>query len=753
MTTANMPKPAIPLATPSPVPPTGKTFAPIDPVRVLRQHVVTLIVVTIIGAAIGVGLWLVLRKFAPRYESVMLLEIQDIPGTGTETPQEAARNATGNLEQIEAQKATEIARLRSDTVLYSVLTWPDIQQTLWMKRFSLGVDPQTQQERFDLTKARKSLEDMLGTYPSKGSTYFQVSIRCRYRSEAQRILDAVVRRYLDEVEAIGTNMSAGVRRALVDERDEVDRRLKRVQEEIQKFTTSQDVDAMDVQLSSVTVQYKALAERLSELEAGANAARSSYEQLRRAQAEGQILYEPEAVASVKMDPTVRDREERIRLLRERRGVLASRFGDSHRMVADVENMLVEAKRELDQQMDKLLRQYQAVQMEQAQKTASALQEQFDKSQGEFKRLRAEMMDLGAKIEHFNQLKEREATERENLRTMETSLANMRLIAARPDKATVAKMGTASEPKLVAPRPSVIIPASTILVLGGITALIFLLEIVDQRIKSPSDLAVVQRARLLGIVPDTSEDPSAPAGIDDVVRRSPAGLMAESFRQLRTAMTREIAQMGHKTLSFTCARAGAGVTAVCSNLAASLAAQGKRVLMIDANFSRPALHETFKVASHPGLVEVLMGNCSWERAVVDIAGHGLFLLPAGKTSAAYPELLERPAFADLLTKAAERYDAIFIDTPPVFVASEAKLVAQRVDAVLVVAQATVDKRGMIGRLLRELEGSRARVLGVVLNRARASAGGYFRENFEAFYRYRSNTTSLVPPVTAKSPSPA
>jgi len=232
-------------------------------------------------------------------------------------------------------------------------------------------------------------------------------------------------------------------------------------------------------------------------------------------------------------------------------------------------------------------------------------------------------------------------------------------------------------------------------------------------------------------------------------------MAESFRQLRSSLLREIGQHGHKTIMLTCSQAGAGVTAVAANLAASLAAQGKRVLVIDANFSRPGLHQAFQQPLSPGLVDVLEGDCPPERAIVDVDGHGLFLLPAGSTAAAFPEMLERKTFADLLSKAAERYDVVLIDTPPAFVASEAKLVAQRVDGIVVVARAAADKRGMLGRLMRELEGQRARVLGVVLNRARAAAGGYFRENFRAFYRYRlgADTAHATPPDTAKAPATA
>lgn len=98
------------------------------------------------------------------------------------------------------------------------------------------------------------------------------------------------------------------------------------------------------------------------------------------------------------------------------------------------------------------------------------------------------------------------------------------------------------------------------------------------------------------------------------------------------------------------------------------------------------------------------------------------------------MLESQAMRGVLKWMSERYDVVLIDAPPVLLSGEGASLAGRVDAVAIVVRAMRDHRGAVARAVRLIESQGASVLGVVLNRARPTAGGYFRENFEAYYRY-------------------
>ena len=112
-----------------------------------------------------------------------------------------------------------------------------------------------------------------------------------------------------------------------------------------------------------------------------------------------------------------------------------------------------------------------------------------------------------------------------------------------------------------------------------------------------------------------------------------------------------------------------------------------------------------------------------------------VMPAGEAKDAPPELLESAQFRTLLTQLESRYDVILIDAPPVLLTSDCQILAKQADAIVLVVRALAETRGMVGRMLRTLNGFRAEIIGVVLNGARSSAGGYFRENYQQFHAYR------------------
>ncbi|HEX7010998.1 MAG TPA: hypothetical protein VF184_13530, partial [Phycisphaeraceae bacterium] len=85
----------------------------------------------------------------------------------------------------------------------------------------------------------------------------------------------------------------------------------------------------------------------------------------------------------------------------------------------------------------------------------------------------------------------------------------------------------------------------------------------------------------------------------------------------------------------------------------------------------------------------------------------------------------------------RFDLIVIDAPPALLTSDTQVLSKHVDAMALVVRAGSDKRGMVERMVRQLDGHRADILGLVLNGVQTSAGGYMRKNYREFYRYRQN----------------
>jgi Mrp family chromosome partitioning ATPase len=104
---------------------------------------------------------------------------------------------------------------------------------------------------------------------------------------------------------------------------------------------------------------------------------------------------------------------------------------------------------------------------------------------------------------------------------------------------------------------------------------------------------------------------------------------------------------------------------------------------------------------------------------------------------------------LVTDQARHYDQVLIDGAPMLVVADNHLLADLVDGIVLVFRATENTRGMAQRAVRQVLTLRAHLYGAVLNRVRATKGGYFRESYEAYYEYAESTPSAAPALAAAS----
>jgi capsular exopolysaccharide synthesis family protein len=171
------------------------------------------------------------------------------------------------------------------------------------------------------------------------------------------------------------------------------------------------------------------------------------------------------------------------------------------------------------------------------------------------------------------------------------------------------------------------------------------------------------------------------------------------------------------------------------------AKFEKVLLIDANLRLPSLHAVYlqedsddKEGRRPGLTSVLTGECDYHAAIRPSGVEGLDLICAGPPTANPAELLASHRMKDLIENVAGNYDRVIIDSPPVLLVSDVKMLARLVDATLLVFNATATKRGAAERTISELQEVGANVVGCVLFGAEAMKGGYFRQQFKAYRRY-------------------
>ncbi len=92
------------------------------------------------------------------------------------------------------------------------------------------------------------------------------------------------------------------------------------------------------------------------------------------------------------------------------------------------------------------------------------------------------------------------------------------------------------------------------------------------------------------------------------------------------------------------------------------------------------------------------------------------------------------FEAVMAELRHRFDLIIVDAPPAVVAGDAMVLANKVDAAILVVRAYQEQRGLVARVMNQLVDARCEMLGMILTRPRGTAGGYFKKNFDAMARY-------------------
>jgi capsular exopolysaccharide synthesis family protein len=204
-------------------------------------------------------------------------------------------------------------------------------------------------------------------------------------------------------------------------------------------------------------------------------------------------------------------------------------------------------------------------------------------------------------------------------------------------------------------------------------------------------------------------------------RDPRTGVAEELRLLRARVLALLQQDEIKCLAVTSAVDGDGKTTIALGLAAALAREpGRRVLLIEADVRRPSISEALGLPSAAGLAEWLNG--AFEQAPVRLVETGGFhLLVAGQAVLERPEDIASPLMDGLLRSARDAFDVVLLDAPPILSVADTVLLQDLVDGLLLVARSRATPRGALADAIGSLHADK--LLGVVLNDHREYGRSY------------------------------
>ena len=203
---------------------------------------------------------------------------------------------------------------------------------------------------------------------------------------------------------------------------------------------------------------------------------------------------------------------------------------------------------------------------------------------------------------------------------------------------------------------------------------------------------------------------------------PDSYVAEQFRALRGRIDALSAQSPIRTIVVSSPLAGEGKTTASINLACVTAMSvGRRVLLVDCDMRKPKVHQALGLRPEAGIAEVLSGEVAFEDALVHVDGMSLDVLAVRGRPNNPSELLGSPKMREIVTKAAESYDRIILDTPAALGVPDAKAVAELSDGVVMVVRADMTLQQDLEAAIETLD--RRRLLGLVLNGAHVDHGRY------------------------------
>jgi capsular exopolysaccharide synthesis family protein len=241
---------------------------------------------------------------------------------------------------------------------------------------------------------------------------------------------------------------------------------------------------------------------------------------------------------------------------------------------------------------------------------------------------------------------------------------------------------------------------------------------DDTFKSPEDLEEALAIPLLGIIPMGRSPEEHLASLEDP--RSPA---TEAYRSLRTALQFSTSAGVPKTLLVTSARAAEGKSTTALTLAKNYAQVGMKVLLVDADLRKPTLHQYLECDASVGLTNCLTSAVVPPNIFQKTKIPGLTFMPSGPLPPNPAELLAGPKMLTVLSAAADQFDLVIVDGPPVAGLADAPLLSSVTLGTLFVIDGMRTRRNVAKAALKRLHFARAQVVGAVINKLNAAGSAY------------------------------
>ncbi len=684
--------------------PPGVGFA--DLVDLIRRNVLLIAVITL---SITVLTGVALSRVQPRYSAQALLML-DSRGNPLVNLNTVVTGIPGDPEAIQS----EIEVLRSGRLANMVISELDLDRLVeFNDALAAGVAPAQSGDAStgpgnmiegNRVEVIRKFRDRLAVEPKPGSRVIAINFSSQDPRLAATVANTVAETYLrDQLE---TKFEA-IQRAtdwlnerVAELRDKVSQSERAVEEyrEQSGLLEGGGVTLTEQEISDLNAQLIAARSARTEAEA-------RLRQIRR------LIGTPDGAASageVLGSSLIQRLKEQETAVQRQVAELATEYGDSHPTMIKLRAEAADLTARIDAEIQKIV---------------DGLDYEVAIARAREASLASAVADAKARVGEANRadvgLRALEREAQANRLLLETMLARFTESSAQDDMASQQPDARIISSAVVPVDPSFPMTKAILalaFVAGGFIALIvaFIREFSDKGFRAGEQVESATGVRSLGFVPMVRSRLLGKNSPTEYLLSHSASAFAESIRSFHVGLATDRSGRAPRSILVTSSQPGEGKTTVAVCLARLLAQAGQRVVIIDADTRRPAVHDAMGVEVKPGLMDVLAGKAPLNEAIVADTRTGAAVLPAGKVVSNPPAALSSPRINELLRVVSARYDCVIVDSPPIMAVADALMLTRRVDATVVVARWGQTRRESVRLALKRIADAGGNVAGVLLS---------------------------------------
>jgi exopolysaccharide transport family protein len=576
----------------------------------------------------------------------------------------------------------------------------------WLEAIGAGPEkqpPTTPEEKIAEQRAIvvASLAEAVNVSPIGRSRAIQISATSEDPRKAARIATSVADNYLDEqLEAkyrATKRATEWLNTRVAELREQVERTENRVEEFRAEAGLTEGAESL---VSSQ--QISEINSKLTEARATRAEAEARLQQVQSLVNSGGV----ESAAEVLDSDLIQELRAQEAQVERRVAELSSEYGSRHPKMINAKAQLQDIQEKIDAEVRKIVQNLQN-EVEVARARERTLQNQLT-------RLEQQSAQLSKKQVELRQLK-REAEA--NRALYETFLSRLKETSNQQGLQTPdARIISEADPPRAASYPNKKLVVAGSLVFSALMGLgfAFMLEQLDHGYRSLEQIERQTSVGGLALVPILSRSERRRTQPVEYIVQKPASAYGEAIRSLHTSILLSDVDQPPKTVLLTSSLPFEGKTTMAASLARSVAAAGRKVLLIDADLRKPSTHDALNLSNDRGLVDLLADAAALETVVQRDEKSGLYVLPAGREAPNPPELLASNRMQQLLEAAGAEYDLVVIDSPPVQAVSDARILARRADKTVYIVRWAETRREVVSMGLKQIREAGADVAGIVLS---------------------------------------